>query len=347
MLPIRMQSEPNSLTVRAPAKLIISGEHSVLYGQPALAIAIDRYTTATVSYCDHNHINFKLANLSYQQLHEESDLKALAQHLRRDYENYLRGNASISTVLKHPFELIEYSVANVLEHLTAPLSQGLEISVDSNIPLGCGLGSSAASVIATICALSNLLQFNWQHEQHLTLARELENLQHGKSSGLDLHLVMHGGYIRFQNGNVVSYETPKIPLQIINTGQPVSNTGQCVSNVSDVFCNDASLAEQFGNVTNMIDSAISSNNLQDLKQGIKLNHQLLDYVGVVPAKVATLINDIEASGGAAKICGAGAITGDNAGVVLLISDHDMQDVCRKHGYQLQNIQIDTNGTQII
>lgn len=347
MLPIRNRSEPQTLSVRSPAKLIISGEHSVLYGQPALAVAIDRYTTTTVSYSELPQIHFKLANLSCQQSHSSKDLQVLARNLRRDYANYLDGHANIATVLKRPFELLQYSVSNILEYLNAPLTYGLEISVDSSIPIGCGMGSSAAAIIATIFALSNFFKFNWQHNKHLSIAREIENLQHGKSSGLDLHLVMHGGYVRFQSANVIARPVPSMSLQIINTGQPLSSTGQCVSKVAERFVNDAKLAENFGNVTNILDVAISTNNLQDLKRGIRLNHQLLNYIGVVPTKVANLINAIEVAGGAAKICGAGATMGDNAGMVLLVSDHDMQDLVQSHGYQLQNIQVDTHGTQII
>ncbi len=48
-----------SLTVQAPAKLILSGEHAVLYAQPALAMAVNRYTTTTTTWLDSPHINFK------------------------------------------------------------------------------------------------------------------------------------------------------------------------------------------------------------------------------------------------------------------------------------------------
>ena len=53
------------LTARAPAKLIISGEHSVLYGQPAIAMAVDRYTTTTTNWGDSKYIDFKFPDLAY------------------------------------------------------------------------------------------------------------------------------------------------------------------------------------------------------------------------------------------------------------------------------------------
>jgi mevalonate kinase len=347
MMPIRDRSEIQTLTARAPAKLIISGEHSVLYGQPALALAVDCYTTTTTTWRDTPHIHFKLLDLAYSKSHTSIALRNLAKDLRHNYSGFLHGKSSIGSVLKRPFELLQYSVSNLLDYLNVQLPRGLEIAVDSNIPIGCGMGSSAAALLSTVYALTNFLNFKWPRDDYVTFTREMENLQHGKSSGLDLHLATYGGYARFKDGVAQVLAVPNIKLQIVNTGKPSSTTGECVSAVAASFVNDPNLAIKFGNITNNIEQAISENNLEALKQGIKDNHRLLKHIGVVPNRVAKFIEEIEASGGAAKICGAGAVTGDNAGVVLLVSDIDMQDIVDKYGYKLQNVQVDLYGTQIL
>jgi len=335
MLPIRNTSDLKSLTATAPAKLIISGEHSVLYGQPALAIAINRYTSTTTTWSATARIHFDLLDLSYAKSYTRKALLSIAKNLRDDYR------------IKRPFELLQYSVSRLLEVLNIKLSRGVDICVESNIPIGCGMGSSAAAIVSTVSALTALLHYDWNGCDQLAFCREIESLQHGKSSGLDLHLVTHGGCVRFEDGITQSRAVPKIPLSIVNTGQPESSTGACVAHVMPAFTNDPKLASEFAVVTNHIDTALAANDLLEIKRGIRANHSLLRRIGVVPDKVANFISEIEVAGGAAKICGAGAVLGDNAGVVLLMADHGVQNIIRKYGYELQSIQVDTHGITII
>jgi mevalonate kinase len=336
-----------SLTARAPAKLIISGEHSVLYGQAAIAMAVDRYTTTTTTWRDSPHIHFKLLDLAYAKTHTFKALRRLTRQLQQDYSLYLKGQCGIRDVLKRPFELLQYSVSNLLQQLNLQLPKGVEIAVDSSIPLGCGMGSSASAVISTLYALTRLLNLNWQPADYLIFGKEIENLQHGKSSGLDLHLVTYGGCVRFQDGVTQARTAPSMPMHIVNTGKPLSTTGECVSKVAKVFAQSKTLANDFGAITDQVDVALMTNNIVDFKHALQANQRLLTDIGVVPSKVVDFIRDIEASGGAAKICGAGTVAGDNAGIVLLISDQDLGAVVTKHGYQMQAIQVDHYGTQII
>ncbi len=336
-----------SISARAPAKLILSGEHSVLYGQPALAVAVDRYTTATTSWHDLPQIHFRLLDLAYAKSFTVGALRKLKKNLQREYNDFLNGKRPIREVIKRPFELLQYSVSTVLDYINTQLPKGMEISLNSNIPIGCGMGSSAAAVSSTLHALTNFLQLNWQPADVVKLSRDIENLQHGKSSGLDLHLVNYGGCVWFKDGVAQNRPAPKIPLCIVNTGQPISSTGECVAHARSQFLAKANLAADFGQVTRALDQAYFDNDIQAIKDGIRNNHRLLQSIGVVPDKVANFIADVEANNGAAKICGAGSIKGDNAGIVLLVANQEIQRVAQQHGYTMQSIQIDTNGTQII
>lgn len=334
------------LTARAPAKLIISGEHAVVYGKPAIAMAIDRYTTATTAWQDNHNINFKFANLAYAKQFTIDSLNAIRIQLQQNYAAFLKGQLSINEVLTRPFELLQYAVSSLLHKFNLDLPNGVNISVYSNIPVGCGMGSSAAAVTSTLYALTNFLGIQWSPADYLQFAREIESLQHGKSSGLDVRLTAHGGCVRFQNGITESLDAPVMPMYLINTGQPVSSTGECVQQVANLF-RDKQVADNFGQVTDRVQQALSSNNLVSFKQAIGDNHRLLQAIGVVPKKIANFIADIESQGGAAKICGAGAISGDNAGAVLLVCEHDLSAVVRDYGYEMQTIKMDKHGTQII
>lgn len=331
-----------TLTARAPAKLIISGEHAVLYGQPALAMAVDRYITTTTSWHSSAHIHFKLLDLFYAKSYTYIALRRLAKKLQNDYKR---------SSLKRPFELLQYSVSKLLDYLHVALPKGIEITVASTIPIGCGMGSSAAAVISTLYSITNFLQFNWAVTEYLDFSREIEDLQHGKSSGLDLHLVTHGGCMRFHNGSTQPMPVPPMPMYIVNTGKPLSGTGDCVIKVADIFNKNVTLAAEFGAVTNDINKAIAENDINAFKLGIKANHGLLARIGVVPHKVANFIQEIEHSGGVAKISGAGAVVGDNAGIVLVFVSKDIvnniKNIVQKYGYALEDIQVDTHGITIL
>lgn len=335
------------LTARSPAKLIISGEHSVLYGQAAIAMAINRYTSTTTSWHDTADLYFKMSDLDYNKSLSLKALSSLSTELQLNYSDFLAGKHNIRAVLKQPFELLQFSVSKLIDGQKISLPSGVEIAVDSNIPIGCGMGSSASAIMSTLYALTNFLEINWHVNDYLRFGIELENLQHGRSSGVDLHLVTYGGCVRFQDGQLQLLQAPTMPMYIVNTGQPLTTTGECVTKVADSFESDPRLATEFGAVTAAVDKALAANDLSGFKLAIKANHALLMRIGVVPKKVSNFISDIEEHGGVAKVCGAGATDGDNAGIVLVVTDNDLQHIVTKHGYQLQTIEVDTSGTTII
>ena len=59
------------------------------------------------------------------------------------------------------------------------------------------------------------------------------------------------------------------------------------------------------------------------------------------------VADIEQWGGSAKVCGAGSVTGDKGGIVLVVSERQPIEVCRKYGYTVSPVRGDPLGTRII
>lgn len=338
---------PEQLTAISPGKLILSGEHAVVYGQPALAIAIERYTTAVTTWHHKPHlISFKLLDLRYAKQHTLDTLDKLKHRLQDNYNAFLQGKANLCDVLKKPFELLQYSVSNLLEKLNFQLPRGVEIKINSEIPIGCGMGSSAAAIMSALHALINLFKLDVDPHKFLKLALEVENLQHGKSSGLDLHLAAFGGGMRYQAGKAEARAIPEIPMYMVNTGVPAASTGECVQRVKTVIT-QGSMLEDFATVTNALDCALQNNSMQNVELAIKENHRLLDKIGVVPQQVAKFVADIEAAGGAAKVCGAGSICGNNAGMVIIVGDDNYVTLSDKYGYKLEQVRVDYRGTRIV
>ncbi len=343
--------EHKSLTVRTPGKLILSGEHAVVYGNPALAMAINLYTETTISgytQAEQKNILFNLLDFRYHQAHSLTTLRRVKQSIQDKYQKFLQGQYGIRDVLNEPFELMQFAVTHLIDKRKVNLPQGIEVRTNSSIPMGCGMGSSAAAVVSSMFAVARFSNLEMDLENCYQLAWEAENMQHGHSSGVDVYLVLHGGCIRFQKGCAnESRPVPKRAFSLINTGSPTSTTGECVAAAAVFLKNDAKLLTEFAQVTDHIDRALQQNDTRLLIDNIRHNHQLLVKIGVVPEKVQRFIAEVEKTGAAAKTCGAGAISGDAAGAVLIVSDDDLTDLIQDYGYQQIAIQGEMQGTHVI
>lgn len=330
----------------APGKIILSGEHAVVYGRPAVAMAIDRCAQTTIRRASGSDVSFSLHD--YKQ-HESFKLRALhemARRIQRDYELFQGGKLGIRQVLVKPVELILFSFITLLDGLHIKLEEGLDIGLTSSIPIGCGLGSSAASVLSELRALGHYLRVDFRPDWHYKYSMLAENLQHGKASGVDSYVSLNGGCVRFQEGQGVAVPMPRMPLFVVNTGMPEQSTGECVEFVKENKGN-SSIWNDFEAVTNEVANVIGGRDTESMHRAIQENHRLLCEIGVVPDKVASFVKEIEASGGAAKICGAGAIAGDSGGMVLVLSESPPTAICQKYGYEIQAVRGDPLGVRII
>ena len=147
---------------RAPGKVILLGEHSVVYGHPALAASIPRYVTV--------------------------DLEPAA-----DLRLELPGG------IQTPFPLLEAAAAMARG---AGFSGGFHARLQSSIPLGSGLGSSAALGVA----LARALRPGCTPAEAAALAMHVERVLHGAPSGVDPAACAHEGVIFFRRGEPPSVE---------------------------------------------------------------------------------------------------------------------------------------------
>lgn len=336
-----------SLTARSPGKLILSGEHAVVYGKPALALAINRYAESTIRPHFLPFIFFNFLNLRYAKAFTLNTLSVFKEQLQIEYQKFLEGGCSIREVLKKPFELLQFTVTHLLETWGVSLGSGLSVQSGSDIPMGCGMGSSAAAVMSMVFALAKFFNLDIDPIRFLSLGREAENLQHGRSSGLDLQVAMMGGCIRFEDGIVTQKPLPNLAFTLVQTGVPLSTTGQCVEGVAHHFTK-GSLSEDFSAVTESFILALERNDMAALRDAIRENHRLLVNIGVVPEKVQDFIREIEARQGAAKICGAGSIIGNAAGVVLvMVPEEELKTLVKHYGYTIEHVQGEIRGTHFV
>ncbi len=330
----------------APGKLILSGEHAVVYGKPSVAMAIDRSVTATIEESTDGQVSFDLPDISE---HDSFTMLALQEFKRRTLHNYhlfLEGKLSILDVLHKPVDLFKFGFITVLDGLHRSLDSGVVIKLKSNLPVGSGMGSSAASVLSELRALGHYLRVDFKPEWYYEFSLETEKLQHGHPSGVDSYISLYGGCAAFENGEAQSVPLPRMNMYLVETGAPEATTGECVVQVKEQFENDM-IWNDFEDVTREVETAVRENNDVLMRSLLRENHRLLCRIGVVPEKVQQFVSDVEAAGGSAKICGAGSVRGERGGVVLVLADFMPAALAEKYGYAVSPVRGDPLGTRIV
>lgn len=331
-----------------PAKLILSGEHAVLYAAPALSLAIDLPTQCKLSFNPANQAKIEIHLIDYQQ-HQAWSFSQVWQQteaIAARYHQFQQQRLSIRQVCQSPFDLVLLCLWQVNQ--LRPLASGnWRLEIQSSAWVGRGLGSSAAVIVSVLAALFKQQQLE-NTETLLQLAKTIESYQHGQSSGLDPSTILHGGLVRFQHGHALQH-LPNHPYQawLIDSGEPQSTTGECVAEVKSRFAQDNPIWRAFTECTEQLHQAWLQQNTQGLKQAIQTNQQLLLQIGVVPQKITTFIDALQQQNIAAKICGAGSISGDAAGVIMAFGSTDPSKLCHTWGYRCQPIHINQQGVQCV
>ena len=329
------------ITAKAPGKIIISGEHAVVYKNPALARAINIFSTTSITKSPQKKISLNLVNLKYNAEFAFGQIVRHTEIIRNRYISFLEHKISIKNILRHPSELIIYTIGSFISFFSLSLIEGFAIEIDSQIPGGYGLGSSAAVIVSILKALIIFFAIKTDETTLWHIGRSIENLQHGLSSGLDIYLALNGGVVYFAEGKFSSRKITEVPMQFINTGKPEASTGVSVSSVAAKI-NNAITLNRFSDVTRALDIAFGNHDSTLIKKYIHENHILLEEIGVVPLKVSNFIARLESENIAAKISGSGAVCGDNAGIVLVIGNDNIDDIVQEFGYEIFNINGEEN-----
>ncbi|MFH0954405.1 MAG: mevalonate kinase [Verrucomicrobiota bacterium] len=331
----------------APGKLILSGEHAVVYDRPAIAMAVDRSAQSVITPAgDAEEIAFNLQDLKLEESFTVRALRELKNRVMRNYRLFLEGKLGIREVLHKPVELFQFAFITILDGLHLKVANGLRIQLHSNIPIGCGMGSSAATVLSVLRGIGHYFRVEFRPEWYLAYSLETENLQHGHASGVDTYISLNGGCARFQKGEAHQLPLPRLPMHLVHTGVPETTTGECVARVREKF-GESRIWDDFEGVTRAMEQALARNNLEEIQAVIRENHLLLSQIGVVPDIVQSFVADVEKKGAAAKICGAGAVGGDKGGVVLVASERAPRELCDQYGYSIMSVRGEPLGARIV
>lgn len=309
-----------SKQIQIPGKITLAGEHAVIYGAQGLTAIIDQHCHFKLSQQNIKTQHVSLHNFQVDQSFSWDQITSRANVLKQRWLEFRCGLRPIKKICDNPFDLIIACLNEVKTMCPTSQQHGHHLWIQSDIPTGLGLGSSAAIIVGVLRIFCQLYDIPYQWDDLENRAKQIESLQHGKSSGIDIATCHRNQALHFTE-NPSSLTTPiQLPITLVNTGESGDSTGQCVS-IAKQYWNNSRHLRGFNACTQQLINAIKRNQIDQAHQAIRNNHYLLCELGVVPFNVQCQIKQLEDRGFSAKICGAGGVSNEHAGIIMVLGEH--------------------------
>ena len=309
------------LKASAPGKVILFGEHFVVYGKKAILASIDKRVTVTSEKNEENTISVK------------SNLGQLT-----------KSNTVLIEEINSPLKPFFYIAKSMIDQFK--FKGGINIVINSEIPSGIGLGSSSACCVAGAASISNLFT-KLSREEIIDLAVKAEQTIFKDTSGADCTVCTHGGIIEYEKNTGFKKINSKnnFILIIINSGQTHS-TNLTVSKVKNFKEKNEeqflTLCEKEELLIENIKQALEKNDLTVIGKSMIENQKYLEEIGVSNDKLREMLVSVENSSYGAKITGAG----DGGCIIALTDDSNLEktmNYLRSKNYECFSVKIDSKG----
>jgi mevalonate kinase len=269
----------------APGKIILFGEHAVVYGRPALAVPVTQV-----------HADVEVLDLPERGIWIESPDIDLHAEL-----NSLPSNHPLAAVIQKFLPTLE----------PAQRSKGIKIRISSSIPVASGLGSGAAVSVALIRALSSFVSHPLSDKQINEMAYEIEKIHHGTPSGIDNTVITYAKPVFFIKGQ---------PMETFKVGQPftivIGDTGiaaptkEAVGDVRKLWEADKErwekVFDQIGKIVQKARHRIENGEWEALGELMNRNHEYLQELSVSSPELDRMVDAARKAGAlGAKLSGSG------------------------------------------
>lgn len=276
-----------SISATAPGKVILCGEHAVVYSQPALAVPVTQVNTRAVVEAN------PLGHRGQIEIH------APDIHL----------NAQLSTLAAdHPLSVLFETIRSELK---IPQFPSFRITIKSSIPVAAGMGSGAAVSVAVIRAVTNFLGRPLDDRRTSDLAFEVEKTYHGTPSGIDNTVIAFARPIYYVRNKPVEILKVSSPFMLVIADSGIkSSTANVVQDLKKHWQTEPVFYEnvfnQIGVLVQQARNAIERGRLEDLGYCMTQNHRLLQNLDVSCTKLDELVSHaLHAGAFGAKLSGAG------------------------------------------
>jgi len=282
----------------APGKIILFGEHFVVHGTKAILAAIDKRVTVTTTFTENKTIkvNSQLGTI-------EVPISSSHEEVKSEFR---------------PFVYLANKIINSEQNVS-----GLEITIDSDIPIGVGLGSSSACCVAAAASISELFN-ELSSEEILKMSIDAEKTIFPNTSGADCTVCTYGGMIEYPSVEKID-NTFDLNLLITNSMIP-HNTKNSVEKVNKFKENDEERFSQLCDLeTKLIDEVITAMKNNDATTfGLKMseNQKYLEEIQISNDTLRDMISSLKEISLGTKITGAG----DGGCIIALVKDENMDKV---------------------
>jgi mevalonate kinase len=254
----------------APGKVILFGEHAVVYGRHAVVTAINRRCYADVKKSSEIRIRSSIATTEL------------------DFD-------------KHPY--VSFAIKRFMSF--SPIS-GVEIKIRSKIPVSSGLGSSAAVTVSVLKALDAEFEAGLTNEDIYEIARKVELDVQGRASGTDPFISTYGGSWLIPERKKIGVDNLRI---LIIDSQQSSVTSEMVSKVAKLRERYPEIIEDIFDAIDSISlrsiDSLEKKDFSKISDMVFINQCLLRSISISNERIDELISRLSRDGITAKITGAG------------------------------------------
>ncbi len=280
-----------SVTASAPGKLILLGEHAVVYGHPCIVTAIDLRIRVTVAALPGSQVII---------------------HVPAQAEPFATSIAELQLTSHFPaaVRFLALAVKRLWEHVGKAF--GVEIMTESGFGASYGLGSSSAVTVAAIKSLAVAIGQELGADSVFALSRQVVlEAQEGFSSGFDVAAATYGGTLFFVTGGkvIAPLAVGEVPLVVGYTGIKADTT-ECIKRVAHrrqsfpLLVN--TIMENIAPLVHKARAALEQGNLVELGRLMNLNQNWLEALGVSTSELDRLVHAVRLAGAyGAKLSGAG------------------------------------------
>ncbi len=345
------------ITVSAPGKLMLLGEHAVVYGRPCIVTAVGQRMKATVELTNEPVFQLNAPDVQvtdYKKPMDQlgvGDIPKGAKFVEIAVANFL---------IRHPERLAKdlsrmRDTSDKLRDSSSKTPQndnfGVKITTASEFSSQFGFGSSSASTVCVIKALSEITGANLDNQSIFDLAYKTVLDIQGKGSGFDVAAAVYGGTLYFVTpGKIIE------PLQIDSLSLIVGYSGikaDTVTLINQVLEKTKKYPEVIENIYDTIGKLVEqakqtilSKNWESFGELMNFNQGLLTMLGVNTKKLAEMIYSARAAGAyGAKLSGAGG--GD---CIIAIAPEDktqaVKDGITSAGGQIIEVKTNVEGVRI-
>ncbi|MBN2646216.1 MAG: GHMP kinase [Thiotrichales bacterium] len=265
----------SAFVCRAPANTMLMGEHSVVYGYPALACALEQWLEIVWHPIDHTQIVIESALATHQFA-----LDAFEDHPQLRF------------------------VCAAFKHFHLPLQQagqGWHLTIQSQFSSTIGLGSSAAVLAAMLVGLNRLCQTHCSLTELWQLGKKIIVQIQGRGSATDLAAALFGGLVYFQPPSAgkplqIEHFAIQMPLLLLYSGYKTP-TAEVLSQVAQAWQTRPQqrdqLYRQMGLRTQAAYHALQTQNWSDFYQQLNAYHPLMRELGVSDSTLENLLHSLQ------------------------------------------------------